>query len=356
MKYKKVLVIMSVLAMLAGVMGCKEKEAPKEEPVKQETVQKQEKPEEQEETNAVEGAEVEQEAQEVPANENLLTGLGDLSEGAIGKRPVAVMVNNVEKAMPQYGVGQADLIFEIPVEGDATRFMAMYGDYTKVPKVCPIRSCRYYFPALSQGFDAFYVNWGIDDTIAEYLEALDLDQIEGITNTGGLFGRDQDKLNQGYALEHTGFFDGTKLASYIEAQGLRTDLKEDKKGAAFQFYGMEEQVKPEGQDCTQVDIDFGAQSSLPMMLRNRYILKISMVLPRLTEKQESSWHSPMYLYWKLRFQYVMKSDTKNWIGMGQAMQKAIMFLMVEYRRLPGPRKKTMKIKTGWRERRKCNEK
>ena len=261
MKYKKVLVIMSVLAMLAGVMGCKEKEAPKEKPVKQETVQKQEKPEEQEETNAVEGAEVEQEAQEVPANENLLTGLGDLSEGAIGKRPVAVMVNNVEKAMPQYGVGQADLIFEIPVEGDATRFMAMYGDYTKVPKVCPIRSCRYYFPALSQGFDAFYVNWGIDDTIAEYLEALDLDQIEGITNTGGLFGRDQDKLNQGYALEHTGFFDGTKLASYIEAQGLRTDLKEDKKGAAFQFYGMEEQVKPEGQDCTQVNIDFGAQSS-----------------------------------------------------------------------------------------------
>ena len=87
-------------------------------------------------------------------------------------------------------------------------------------------------------------------------------------------------MNQGYALEHTGFFDGTKLASYIEAQGLRTDLKEDKKGAAFQFYGMEEQVKPEGQDCTRVDIDFGAQSlPLPMMLRNRYILKISMVLP-----------------------------------------------------------------------------
>ena len=32
----------------------------------------------------------------------------------------------------RYGVSQADLIFEIPVEGDATRFMALYGDYTKV--------------------------------------------------------------------------------------------------------------------------------------------------------------------------------------------------------------------------------
>ena len=209
---------------------------------------------------AVQGAAVEPE-EETPANQNLLTGVPDLTDGAIGKRPVAVMVNNVSYAMPQYGVSQADIIFEIPVEGDATRFMALYGDYTQVPKICPIRSCRYYFPALSQGFDAFYVNWGIDDSIADYLEALDLDQIEGITNTGGLFGRDQDRLNQGYSLEHTGYFDGTKLVSYIESQGLRTDLKEDKKGPAFQFNGLEEQLKPEGSDCTSVQINFGAQSS-----------------------------------------------------------------------------------------------
>lgn len=209
---------------------------------------------------AVQGAAVEPE-EEIPANQNLLTGVPDLTDGAIGKRPVAVMVNNVSYAMPQYGVSQADIIFEIPVEGDATRFMALYGDYTQVPKICPIRSCRYYFPALSQGFDAFYVNWGIDDSIADYLEALDLDQIEGITNTGGLFGRDQDRLNQGYSLEHTGYFDGTKLVSYIESQGLRTDLKEDKKGPAFQFNGLEEQLKPEGSDCTSVQINFGAQSS-----------------------------------------------------------------------------------------------
>lgn len=205
MKYKKILLAAGVMAMLFSVTGCKKEEAPKKEDTTKESVEQQAKPEEEkeEESQAVQGAEVVQEG--VPANQNLLTGIGDLSEAAIGKRPVAVMVNNVQKAMPQYGVSQADLIFEIPVEGDATRFMAMYGDYTKVPQVCPIRSCRYYFPALSQGFDAFYVNWGIDDTIADYLEALDLDQIEGITNTGGLFGRDQDKLNQGYALEHTGF-------------------------------------------------------------------------------------------------------------------------------------------------------
>ncbi len=260
MKKRKVILMASalLLAVTMGMAGCGQKKADAEETQKEE-VKTTEEPEE-EESAAVSGAAVEPEAA-VPANQNLLTGIGDLSQEAIGKRPVAVMVNNVQKAMPQYGVGQADIIFEIPVEGDATRFMALYGDYTKVPQIWPIRSCRYYFPALSQGFDAYYVNWGIDDTMGDYLAALNMDQIEGITNTGGLFGRDQEKLNQGYALEHTGYFDGTKLVSYIEAQGLRTDLLEDKKGAAFPFNGMEEQLKPEGSDCTSVQINFGAQSS-----------------------------------------------------------------------------------------------
>ena len=174
-------------------------------------------------------------AEEIPANQNLLTGVPDLTEGAIGKRPVAVMVNNVEPAMPQYGVGKADIIFEIPVEGDATRFMALYGDYTTVPKICAVRSCRAYFPAFSEGFDAF-----------------------GISDGSGLFGRDQDRLNAGYALEHTGYFDGTQLADIVQSRGMRTDIEEDKKDAAFLFHGLHEQIKPQGEECREVDINFGA--------------------------------------------------------------------------------------------------
>ena len=259
MKLKKVMLFTAAFMLAASMTACGQKEDTQQKDTAQ-TENSSEGEQKDDQGEAVQGAAVEPE-EEIGANQNLLTGVPDLTDGAIGKRPVAVMVNNVSYAMPQYGVSQADIIFEIPVEGDATRFMALYGDYTQVPKICPIRSCRYYFPALSQGFDAFYVNWGIDDSIADYLEALDLDQIEGITNTGGLFGRDQDRLNQGYSLEHTGYFDGTKLVSYIESQGLRTDLKEDKKGPAFQFNGLEEQLKPEGSDCTSVQINFGTQSS-----------------------------------------------------------------------------------------------
>ena len=252
MRLKRVMLIATVKVMVGSFTGCGKKEEKQEQPKK---VEKEEEPE----VKKTIGEVVEE--PEIPVNQNLLTGLGDLSEEAIGKRPVAVMVNNVQKAMPQYGIGQADLIFEIPVEGDVTRFIALYGDYTKVPKICPIRSCRYYFPAISQGFDAFYVNWGIDETVSDYLKSLNMDQIEGITNTGGLFGRDQDKRNQGYALEHTGYFDGTQLASYIETKGLRTDLKEDKKEPAFSFNGMEEQIKPASSDCTSIQINFGSQSA-----------------------------------------------------------------------------------------------
>ena len=197
----------------------------------------------------------------MPANQNLLTGLADLTDGAIGKRPVAVMVNNVEAALPQLGISKADIIYEIPVEGDVTRLMALYADYTAVPKICAVRSCRYYFPAYSQGYDAFYVNWGIDDSIADYLEALNLDQYDGMNNAGGLFGRDQDRLKAEYSLEHTGFFDGTRFAEVVQAEGRRTDLNEDKKGTAFQFNGMDEQLKPEGQDCKNVSINFGAATA-----------------------------------------------------------------------------------------------
>ena len=243
---RKAYIALALALSLALLPACSKKEEKTDEPIAEE-----QKPEE----------EPEEEPEEIPANQNLLTGVPDLTEGAIGKRPVAVMVNNVPDAMPQYGVEKADIIFEIPVEGDHTRFMALYADYTTIPQVCAVRSCRYYFPALSLGFDAFYVNWGIDDSIADYLQMLNLDQYDGIAGQGGFFGRDQERQNAGYSLEHTGYFDGTKFAGVVQADGKRTDLTEDKAGPAFQFHGLEEQVKPEGSDCTRVDIDFGAQTA-----------------------------------------------------------------------------------------------
>ena len=198
-----------------------------------------------------------EEEEVIPANQNLLTGVCDLTEEAIGKRPVAVMVNNVTAAMPQYGVAQADIIFEILVEGDQTRFMALYGDYTQVPEICSVRSCRKYFPIFSEGFDAVYVNWGMAEPIVPYVNSLNLTHYEGLRNTGGLFKRDQARLNAGYSLEHTGYFDGPKLAETMAKRNERTDLTEDKLGTAFVFNKLDEQLPANGDSCKNVEIEFG---------------------------------------------------------------------------------------------------
>ena len=58
---------------------------------------------------------------------NPLTGEG-VMEDISAKRPVAVMLNNLEKALPQLGVGQADVIYEIVSEGGITRMMALFQD------------------------------------------------------------------------------------------------------------------------------------------------------------------------------------------------------------------------------------
>ena len=43
----------------------------------------------------------------------------------LAKRPVAVMVSNIKAFLPQYGIDDADIIYELPVEGGITRLMAV---------------------------------------------------------------------------------------------------------------------------------------------------------------------------------------------------------------------------------------
>jgi len=60
-------------------------------------------------------------------------------------RPIAVMIDNdTEAARPQIGLEDAYMVYEIVVEGRATRFMALFKDYD-LEKVGPVRSSRHYF-------------------------------------------------------------------------------------------------------------------------------------------------------------------------------------------------------------------
>lgn len=187
---------------------------------------------------------------------NPLTGMSGYDEAAVGKRPVAIMINNIKAALPQYGIYDADLMVEAVVEGGITRMMAVYSDYTKVPDVCSIRSCRYYYPIFAASFDAIYVHWGSENNYAiQTLAELGTDRLDGYSYTGEVFARDQERLGS-YALEHCGYVKGQNLAAAFETLEMRTDLAEGRDKPIFDFLLETEPEAPEGTPCIEANLQF----------------------------------------------------------------------------------------------------
>ena len=210
--------------------------------------------EELQETETTEPTTVETTAAPKKTDYNRLTGLDNLSKQAKGKRPVAIMINNIRQSLPQYGILNADLMFECLVEGGITRMMAVFADYTKIPEVCSVRSCRYYFPYFAYGLDAVYICFGCNPTFGQMaLDKTGIDYFDGSKNYDtNLFGRDPERLGK-YAKEHTAFVKGPNIPDVLKSYKIRTDYREDKDDYIFNFRKPKAVSKTV---CESVRIDF----------------------------------------------------------------------------------------------------
>lgn len=72
----------------------------------------------------------------------------------------AVMIDNHPDAKPQSGLAEASLVYEIPVEGGLTRFMAVFDASSTVQQIGPVRSARLYFEEFARGLGAVYAHVG----------------------------------------------------------------------------------------------------------------------------------------------------------------------------------------------------
>lgn len=208
-------------------------------------------------TNETQAPTTTTEPEVIKTDYNRLTGLDDLSEQAKGKRPVAIMINNIKASLPQYGISQADLMFECLVEGGITRMMAVYADYTKIPSVCSVRSCRYYYPILAQGLDAVYICFGSNETLGTpTLKRLGIDYFNGAEKFDEqLFGRDQNRLGK-YSREHTAYVKGENIPQVLETNGVRSDYLEEKDDYIFNFREPGEFKKASKTSCDKVNLAF----------------------------------------------------------------------------------------------------
>lgn len=159
-----------------------------------------------------------------PVYYNPLTGL-QVDTSLEGQRPVAIMINNIEKATPQIGVSQADIIYECTVEGGITRLMMLVKDYQKLDVVGSVRSSRNYFIDLAQGHDALYVHAGGSDDAYEAIASRDIDNMDGVNQSiPDMFYRDPERRKK-MGMEHSLMTTGEGIGKGIAYRNLRTQLE-----------------------------------------------------------------------------------------------------------------------------------
>jgi hypothetical protein len=92
----------------------------------------------------------------------LLDGVCVDSQEKVNPELVAVMIENHTDARPQSGLAYAPVVYEVPVEANYSRFMAIFPVDTEVKKVGPVRSARpYYLDWLREyGKDILYMHVG----------------------------------------------------------------------------------------------------------------------------------------------------------------------------------------------------
>ena len=152
-----------------------------------------------------------------PAFYNPLTGEATQTDIS-GARPAAVMMNNLKKALPMYGVSTADIIYEAPAEGGITRMLALWQDVSQVPRIGSVRSTRAYYLDLMQGHDAILFHAGGSPEAYSLIESRGLTTLDCVNGgwEGTLYWRDQDRIkNAGF--EHSVFTSGARMTWALES-------------------------------------------------------------------------------------------------------------------------------------------
>ena len=181
----------------------------------------------------------------------------------VNRRSMAVMVGNNSALLPQYGISQASIIYEAPVEGRISRLMLFIEDYDDLERVGPVRSSRDYFVYEAMAYDAIYCNWGLAVPYVE--ELLASDRIDNVSQAlAGIHNPSSEAFDRvsrpGYAKEYTGymFIDGYNDA--VERHGYATEYR-DTFEQAFTFANDGHKAEYEGYEEATMIYPGGSESN-----------------------------------------------------------------------------------------------
>lgn len=142
------------------------------------------------------------------------TGL-PTNEKRIDKRPLAVMFDNLYKARPQKGLIDADIVYEALVEGQITRYMAIF--HSKLPaEIGPVRSARPYYVRLALENDAYYSHIGGSNDAFSDIKKLKVADLDGMYTPARTYWRKDHKPRP-----NNMYTSGEALISVVSDRGYR---------------------------------------------------------------------------------------------------------------------------------------
>lgn len=132
------------------------------------------------------------------------------------RRPIAVMLASDYIARPLSGIGEADLVIELPViTGTMTRLMALFV-CSDAEEIGSVRSARHDFIPLAKGWDAIYAHWGGSYLALDQLSLGAIDNLDALPNPDNAFYRVSSK-----PAPHNGFTNLSRLVGASEKLGYR---------------------------------------------------------------------------------------------------------------------------------------
>lgn len=192
------------------------------------------------------------EAPTEPAFFNPLTG--EMLEAPVETRIVSISIGSTRDAMPSHGLSQADMIFEMFVNGYVTRLLAMYTDPSDVSAIGSIRSQRYHFTDISQSYDTIALSAGGSNSVLADVNRSGVDYINVDTASATTYSfRDTARNSSGIAWEHCLMVKGGGVYDRAAKLGYSTAMDPEKD------YGMhfaEDKAMTEGQSAGTVTLTF----------------------------------------------------------------------------------------------------
>lgn len=144
------------------------------------------------------------------------------------ERPIAVMLDNNKDAWPHASLNEAYIVYEIIVEGNETRLMALFKG-KNLDEIGPVRSSRHYFLDYALENDAIYTHFGWSPQAESDIKRYDVDNVNGISYDSGRSRTDSSlfwRVNTKYA-PHNAMVSSDAILQIADELGYRTTSDEE---------------------------------------------------------------------------------------------------------------------------------